>query len=316
MMKIEVGEDMTEEHTPEYIENVLRNEFKNDNLYRRIIKTPLEDYLFHDKILTLVIHPDHLYGTEEVAKMILEKKDGEVKVGIPSGSLRHYLTNLESYVSPAATGGRNKRLNYESVFRLQMIYLLKDQYGVNGLQQLVGILGSAIEVNQEASIASSDQSIRKLLEMFTSTGILVPDDDGIKVNPQLSSLISRVQAIEESQKHLLEGPTELIEEHKKLHEKIEELQTELNEQKSFSKQQERKLKFDITAMKMKVENQLFKDALIEWGKLPDSERLKRTGIFSKNEDTTKKDMFIRNYISEHLEDALKKEMRIDGEEEG
>lgn len=307
---------MSEQFTPEYVENVLRNEFKNDNLFRRIVKTPLEEYLFHDKILTLVIHPDHLYSTEEVGKMILEKKDGEERVGVPPGSLRHYINKLESYVSPAATGGRNKRLNYESVFRLQMIYLLKDQYGVNGLQQLVGILGSAVEPVEEAPSLATDQSMKKLLQLLTSSGILVPDEENIvKVNPQFSTILSKVQAIEDAQKTLLEGPSQIMEQHKEMQEKITQLQSELNEQKIETKLQERKLKFDITAMKMKIENQLYKEALIEWGTLPDSERFRRIGLFSKAEDTTKKDMFIRDYMNQNLEDRLKVEMGLDDERE-
>lgn len=57
----------------------------------------------------------------------------------------------------------------------------------------------------------------------------------------------------------------------------------------------------------KVENQLENEALDLWLKKPESERLKKLGLFRKEEDRDKKGLFIKNYIDQHFEDRLMKE---------
>lgn len=61
----------------------------------------------------------------------------------------------------------------------------------------------------------------------------------------------------------------------------------------------------------KVENQLENEALDLWLKQPESERLKKSGLFRKEEDRDKKALFIKNYIDQHFEDRLKKEYGLD-----
>lgn len=57
----------------------------------------------------------------------------------------------------------------------------------------------------------------------------------------------------------------------------------------------------------RVESQLRKEALQEWSKKPDEERKIRTGLFRKEENINKRDIFIEDYIGEHIEERIKRE---------
>lgn len=57
----------------------------------------------------------------------------------------------------------------------------------------------------------------------------------------------------------------------------------------------------------KVENQLEEEALHVWLKKPESERLRKLGLFRKEEDRDKRDLFVRSFINEHFEERLRKE---------
>ncbi|AIE61780.1 hypothetical protein [Bacillus methanolicus] len=60
----------------------------------------------------------------------------------------------------------------------------------------------------------------------------------------------------------------------------------------------------------RVESILKREALKQWEQKPESERLKRVGLFSKIEDVNKRDRFIEEYIDQHFEEYMKKEFGI------
>ncbi|MFB5678814.1 hypothetical protein [Paenibacillus terreus] len=53
------------------------------------------------------------------------------------------------------------------------------------------------------------------------------------------------------------------------------------------------------------------EALEEWGKLPASERIIKTGLFRKEEDSVKREKFIAQYELEHFDDRLRKAYELD-----
>ncbi|QHW35449.1 MerR family transcriptional regulator (plasmid) [Paenibacillus rhizovicinus] len=63
--------------------------------------------------------------------------------------------------------------------------------------------------------------------------------------------------------------------------------------------------------RMKVEWKLEEKAIEEWSKLPDNERMKRAGLFRKEEDLGKRSEFIRRYKQENMEDAMKTEYGVE-----
>lgn len=56
----------------------------------------------------------------------------------------------------------------------------------------------------------------------------------------------------------------------------------------------------------RIRSELELEALDEWTKKPATERMIKTGLFRKEEDTTKREKFIIQYVKDHYEDRLKK----------
>ncbi|MDE3841098.1 MerR family transcriptional regulator (plasmid) [Bacillus methanolicus] len=61
----------------------------------------------------------------------------------------------------------------------------------------------------------------------------------------------------------------------------------------------------------RVESILKREALELWEQKPESERLKKVGLFSKIEDVNKRDRFIEEYIDQHFEEYMRKELGIE-----
>lgn len=59
--------------------------------------------------------------------------------------------------------------------------------------------------------------------------------------------------------------------------------------------------------KNRIRSQLRITALKEWSKLPAAERLIKVGLFTKQEDSVKREIFIEEYVLKHYEERLKAE---------
>ncbi|WP_068792545.1 hypothetical protein [Brevibacillus laterosporus] len=66
----------------------------------------------------------------------------------------------------------------------------------------------------------------------------------------------------------------------------------------------RAVQFDLRMAELEVTNRLKKQAQDEWNRLPKGERYRKKGLFGKEEDLGKRELFIQRYI----EDNLVKEM--------
>lgn len=70
----------------------------------------------------------------------------------------------------------------------------------------------------------------------------------------------------------------------------------------------RERKFQEMVLRKRIEYLLEKEALLFWHAKPSRERMRRVGWFRKEEDWEKRDLFIRDYVFEHFEERLRKEM--------
>jgi hypothetical protein len=93
----------------------LVEEFKDDPIYRLVILNGLEDYLFTSGILSM--HKDLTYSTVQTGK-IIERSDSTIR--------NHFRSDLIEYIAPEKFG-KYYRMNYQSIFRLQMIFLLMER---------------------------------------------------------------------------------------------------------------------------------------------------------------------------------------------
>ncbi|PAD71333.1 hypothetical protein, partial [Paenibacillus campinasensis] len=88
-----------------------------------------------------------------------------------------------------------------------------------------------------------------------------------------------------------------------------EVQAELLENTLHDQRLEQRQK-EITARitTHRINTELEIEALEKWSQLPAEERLIKTGLFRKEEDQTKKDLFIKKYVRDNFEQRLRSEM--------
>ena len=99
------------------MKEVLTSEFENDPIYRLALLNKLEESLFTESILSL--HKDTTYSTVETGK-IIDRSDSTIR--------NHFRSELVDYIAPEKYG-KFYRLDYKSVFRLHLIFLLMDKVG-------------------------------------------------------------------------------------------------------------------------------------------------------------------------------------------
>lgn len=139
-----------------------------------------------------------------------------------------------------------------------------------------------------------------------------------KINLQLNKMMA--EQVQLAIKQFLPQPRNEEEEKAKLHELIKEMlpaQMTKEEEKTkiqeavkeiipqpISKQEELAQRKDDNLTRMRLEMRLEEEAIKEWNKKSPDERMKRVGIFRKEEDYLKRENFIRAYKKEHLNRVL------------
>jgi len=88
-------------------------------------------------------------------------------------------------------------------------------------------------------------------------------------------------------------------------EQVEKMQKSLP-----SREQERADRVDAIMAERKVTRMLEEQAISLWNEKPESEKTKRVGWFRKEEDKDKRELFIKNYVDDHFEEALKREFGL------
>jgi hypothetical protein len=97
------------------IRELLLKEFENDPIYRMAILNGFQDSLFTKGILSM--HKEMTYSTVETGR-IIERSDSTIR--------NHFRSDLIDYIQPEKFG-KFYRLNYKSVFRLHMIFVLMEK---------------------------------------------------------------------------------------------------------------------------------------------------------------------------------------------
>lgn len=69
----------------------------------------------------------------------------------------------------------------------------------------------------------------------------------------------------------------------------------------------RAVQFDIRMAELEVTNRLKKQAQDEWNRLPEGERYRKKGLFGKEEDLGKRELFIQRYIEDNLANEMTKQ---------
>ncbi|MCM3164146.1 MULTISPECIES: hypothetical protein [Bacillaceae] len=229
----------------------LEDELKYDPLYTQIKDRPtLKKEMFENKFIAALQEDLHRWYSIAEAGAILDSNKR-----IAASTLKHYIDNLEDYVLPdEAPQSRYIRLNYLSIVKLKMVWLLKDELKMTGLQSAVGIIGTPVNNNMSNSYAPSldqNQELRQYMQM-TNMLMSIFMERGEDGRPRLKEDISNL--LQSNQKLLESG--DFLKKVEEQSETIEELNRQINEEKKNREtyQQELEEKYK--------DNLLVKDQLI------------------------------------------------------
>lgn len=76
-------------------------------------------------------------------------------------------------------------------------------------------------------------------------------------------------------------------------------------------QEERQERINEMITRRRIESVLEREALHLWSTKPDNERKIKIGLFRKEEDRDKRDLFVKEYVNEHFASRIKDEYRIE-----
>lgn len=148
------------------IEQRIKEVLANDPLFQVIQETPNEQHFLSEPYLLELIEKKY-YSTPEVASWF----------DVTDAQLRYYIKPFEEYLFDGQVANPTTatliRLDFKAVLKLRMILLLKDEYRVRGLRQL-------LRINEDGHIIKKRPS--------PSTEIATPDDIEYKLNAMSQAL--------------------------------------------------------------------------------------------------------------------------------
>ena len=289
------------------IEQRIKEVLTNDPLFQVIQDTPNEQHFLSEPYLLELIEKKY-YSTPEVASWF----------DVTDAQLRYYIKPFEEYLfdgqATNPTTATLIRLDFKAILKLRMILLLKDEYRVKGLKQLLRINedGHMIKRSPTSEILAApiqDKRLDTLSQAFTQmmqTGLFLIEQDEeseetkIVINEaflhqQLKALPS--ESSQEIEKlHALTA--QLEQKNQVLAEKVEEILTSNKE--------------DI-AVKIR-EKHIEQNALrrLESEALEQYMATKKWGFFAKlfhsSQIEIEKKQYIAAYIDEHFTEQLPQEM--------
>ena len=289
------------------IEQRIKEVLTNDPLFQVIQDTPNEQHFLSEPYLLELIEKKY-YSTPEVASWF----------DVTDAQLRYYIKPFEEYLfdgqATNPTTATLIRLDFKAILKLRMILLLKDEYRVKGLKQLLRINedGHMIKRSPTSEILAApiqDKRLDTLSQAFTQmmqTGLFLIEQDEeseetkIVINEaflhqQLKALPS--ESSQEIEKlHALTA--QLEQKNQVLAEKVEEILTSNKE--------------DI-AVKIR-EKHIEQNALrrLESEALEQYMATKKWGFFAKlfhsSQIEIEKRQYIAAYIDEHFTEQLTQEL--------
>lgn len=148
------------------------------------------------------------------------------------------------------------------------------------------------------------EAIREQLRGMVREIIVTPDGGG---QPYLMQLSSGLNDMESALRMMAERLTKENDGMKMAIEELRETQRETAAAFERAIREDRSRRLNDHLIPKRIERQLEREALDLWDKKPGAERMKKIGLFKKEEDVAARDRFIRNYVDEHYEQHVKGE---------
>ncbi|HLR73524.1 MAG TPA: MerR family transcriptional regulator [Pseudogracilibacillus sp.] len=208
-------------------------------------------------------------------------------LGIPETTARRYLNNFVEYFRWEQVG-RGKKYHPTSLEILQRIAVLYD----------------------------TDRETKEIKKILADEYAFVVEDENKKGSTNQPPTYDVPGQLEEFQQKQEAFNKQLIEQLHEQQEYIKKLlkrqETVIEEAKQLSSlADDKREQFEYIMAEYRVRKLLEQEAFKLWNKKPTTERLKKVGLFRKEENEDKRNLFIKDYIDKHFEEYLRKEFKIE-----
>lgn len=188
-------------------EEAIHELLKEDVLYKLIeVREELKSQLFNDDYLN-TINTNQYYSPTEIASW-MDTKDG---------TIRYYIKPFFDYIFEddveAPISEKTLRLGFKSILKVRMILLLKKEFKVTGLKQVIEKTPRVIKKHQQEVGPANQETaneIMLLLKQVLDTGIfeLSKEDQVTKI--KLSNDLAEVLSTAPYMKKMLENNNEMV----------------------------------------------------------------------------------------------------------
>ncbi|RCW41636.1 MerR family transcriptional regulator [Paenibacillus prosopidis] len=250
--------------------------FQEDTLYRLLEDKGWTDRIFEGELLSL--KEGESYNTENTVE-ILDLKGQQ--------DIRNVFRVLKHYVRPDESTGHH-RFDYKAIVRLRMIFLLKKDYTLPSLEKVLTLTKPGGTVNQD----TNEAVLQALEENGRKFDLVAQFIKQLAENLGTQNKMLELQSKDDVLKNKIDEQIQLIKEIAAARDPVLERNNDLTKW--------------IT--RCRIESELTKEAIDLWSKKPAKERKIKTGLFQSSEDINKRDSFIQEYKSKHIEDRLRNEI--------
>lgn len=225
---------------------------KDDPLYKAVVKKKYDITLYSDEYLE-DINIEKLYGTVQVAEWF----------GISDSQLRYYIKPFHEYLFEEDTPSNEYayRLGFVAILKLRMIFLLKSEHKMKGLEVLINGEGRVLPKSENTFpkhvLDQRLETLSTIVEQITNTGlfILEQDEESETINLTLNNnLFDKLRDAQNSQTNIR---INLLQERESIKTDLKIEQLRLDETKSRIKDIERY----ISVMKLKSTSEKSKSFL-------------------------------------------------------
>ncbi|MGY4793825.1 DNA primase [Lysinibacillus fusiformis] len=289
------------------IEKRIQEVLANDPLFQVIQETPAEQHFLSEPYLAELIEKKY-YSTPEVASWF----------DVTDAQLRYYIKPFEEYLfdgqATNPTTATVIRLDFKAILKLRMLLLLKDEYRVKGLKQLLrmnedGHIIKQVPAQENLPDTINDKRLDTLsqaLAQIMHTGLFQMEQDEeteeMKLTLNEDFLHQKIKALpsESSQEiEKLQSITEQLEQkNQELAEKVEGI--------LLSNKEDIAIKIREKHIEQSVLKRLENEALTQYAAKKGWQLFGK--LFRSTQIEIEKKQYIADYIDEHFSERLKQEL--------
>ncbi len=288
------------------IERRIQELLSDDPLFQVIQETPAEQFFLSELYLTELIEKKY-YSTPEVASWF----------DVTDAQLRYYIKPFEDYLfdgqATNPTTATVIRLDFRAILKLRMILLLKDEYRVKGLKQLLrinedGHIIKQVSAPENFPDATYDKRLDTLSKAFAQimhTGLFQmeqnEDNEEMKLTLNENFLLQKIKGLPESSQEI---------EKLQLHmEQLEQQNQELTEKVEgilISNKEDIAIKIREKHIEQSVLNRLESEAITQYAAKKGWRIIGK--LFRSTQIEIEKKQYIAAYIDEHFSEQLTQEL--------